>query len=349
MDYSGLGKRNRFSVGYRLSDEKSSARYIQGESVKSMPMDFFSVIKVNSSYIELVDRWYPIRGFWAWLSVMLGCGSLLVSGALLYAVFFPIGEPMIPGVGAKIFFLFLSLMFFLVACFGAWYAFKVECLGYTHYPIRLNRKTREVYFFRQDGTVLTVPWESLSLTLGESKNPLVGKTYDLRARVLEEDGETVRESFSLGYTFPGKPESMDKFWAFLQPYMEAEDGVERTCRELRKSLLMPVDGRREGWRWSIFRTFAPGLHYPWTMLLLCIPLGLNAVGRMLAMSTCKIPQWPEEVERANPEEPDDPYRLTWRDNGPLGWWELYWPLLCTVIGVGSFIGILGWVISGLWR
>ncbi|NRB54799.1 MAG: hypothetical protein HRU39_02285 [Salinicola sp.] len=349
MDYSGFGSRGKFHTNRLLTDAERLACYQQKDAKHAQPMDFLSVIKLNSNYIDLVDRWYPVRGFWAWLSVMLGCGSLVVSGALLYAIIFPLDDPMIAGLVAKMLFALLSLMFFLFAWFGAWYAFKAECLGYTHYPIRLNRNTRKVHFFRQNGTVLTVPWDSLFLTLGQSKSPLVGTTYDLRAHVLDDDGETVRESFSLGYTFPGKPESMNKFWAFLQPYMEAEDGVERTHQELKKSLLMPVDGRREGWRWSVFRTFAPGLHYPWTMLLLCIPLGLNAVGRMLAMNTSKIPQWPEEVERANPEEPDDPYRLTWRDNGPLGWWELYWPLLCTVIGVGAFVGALGWIVSGLWR
>jgi hypothetical protein len=349
MDYAGLGKRNHYAVKCPLTEAERAARYDQKKSNNADPMDFLSVIKLNSHYIDLVDRWYPIRGFWAWLSIITGSLSLIGAGALIYAIVFPLRDPMVSETGSAFFLFFLAIVLLLFAWAGAWYAFKVECLGYTHYPIRLNRKTRQVHFFRQNGTVLTVPWDSLFLTLGESKSPLSGTTYDLRAHVLEEDGKTVRESFSLGYTFPGKKDSMDKFWAFLQPYMEEADGVERTYQELRKSLLMPLDSRREGWRWSIFRTFAPGLHHPWTMFLLCIPLGLNAVGRMLAMSTSKIPQWPEEVERANPVEADDPYVLTWRDNGPLGWWELYWPLICTVVGVGFFVGVIAWVVSGLWR
>ncbi|WP_157958613.1 DUF6708 domain-containing protein [Salinicola sp. CPA57] len=352
MDYTGFGKRGRYPKGYRITESDVGVRYRQRDSVDAPAMDFLSVIKINSNYIELVDRWYPIRGFWAWLSVVLGLGSVLAGGALVYASFFPLDDPLVSGAGEKFFLVVVSLMFFLLAWFGAWYAFKEECLGYTHYPMRLNRKNRQVYFFRQDGTVLTVPWESLFLTLGESKSPLAGTTYDLRAHVLDDDGETVRESFSLGYPSPlGNAQSIDKFWAFLQPYMEAEDGVERTWHHLKENTgyLVPVDNRREGWRWSIARSFMLGAHWPYLQLLFSPFLGLNALGRMLAMSTSKIPQWPEEVERANPEEPDDPYRLTWRDNGPLGWWELYWPLLCTVIGVGAFIGILGWVISGLWR
>ena len=142
---------------------------------------------------------------------------------------------------------------------------------------------------------------------------------------------------------------MDKFWAFLQPYMEAPDGVERTHKHLRGGLLMPLDGRKEGWRWSVVRTFAPGWPYPWTMFLLCIPLGLNALGRMFAMWTCKQPIWPAEIEQANQVDPDDPYTLDWRDNGPLGWWELYWPLLCTVLGTGIFFGAIGSILVKFWE
>ncbi|WP_157956981.1 DUF6708 domain-containing protein [Salinicola aestuarinus] len=347
MDYAGLDYRNiRFPVDRPLTGAERASRYDPQKKCSSEAMDFLSVVRFNSDYMDLVDRWYSIKGFNVWL----GVGVLIVSIGLLFAiyggVFFGRTAPieMVDWVGV----VGLTPLFLFLAWAG-WWLIRTECGRYTHYPMRLNRNTRQVYFFRQDGTVLTVPWDSLFLTLGESKSPLAGMTYDLRAHVLDDDGETVLESFSLGYTFPGNMESMDKFWAFLQPYMEAEDGVERTHQELKQSLLMPVDGRREGWRWSIFRTFAPGLHYPWTMLLLCIPLGLNAVGRMLAMRTSKIPKWPEEVEQASPVETDDPYRLTWRDNGPLGWWELYWPLLCTVIGVGAFVGALGWIVSGLWR
>ncbi|WP_143166230.1 DUF6708 domain-containing protein [Halomonas cupida] len=347
MDYAGLGKRNHFPINRPLSDAERAARYDQKKSSKAPPMDFLSVIKFNSSYIELVDRWYPVRGFWAWLSVMLGGASVIAGGALLYAVFLPVGDPMVSELGPAIFLVLLSVVLFLFAWFGAWYAFKVECLGYTHYPMRLNRKTRQVYFFRQNGTVLTVPWDDLFITLGEAKSPITSTTYDLRAHVLDADGETVRESFSLGYpSLLGNAESIDKFWAFLQPYMEAEDGVERTWRHLKEQTgyLMPVDGRREGWRWSIVQNYAWSGHWPWLQFIASPVLGLNAVGRMLAMWTSKVPEWPAEVEQESQVDADDPYVLTWRDNDTIGWWELYWPLICTLIGVGAFIGVIGWII-----
>jgi len=350
MDYAGLGKRNHFAVNRPLNEAERAARYDQKKSNDATPMDFLSVVKFNSHYMDLVDRWYPIRGFWAWLSIITGSLSLIGASALIYAIFFPLGDPMISETGSAFFLFFLAITLLLFAWLGAWYAFKVECLGYTHYPIRLNRKTRQVHFFRQNGTVLTVPWDSLFLTLGESNSPLAGTTYDLRAHILDEDGETVCESFSLGYpSILGNAESIDKFWAFLQPYMQAEDGVERTWSHLKENTgyLVPMDNRKEGWRWSIVQNYAWTGHWPWLQFIGSPVLGLNAIGRMLAMSTSKVPQWPEDVERASQPEADDPYILTWRDNGPLGWWEFYWPLICTVIGVGAFVGLIGWMFYGI--
>ncbi|WP_337587591.1 DUF6708 domain-containing protein [Halomonas huangheensis] len=295
--------------------------------------------------MDLVDRWYPIKGFNTWFGT---CVILLSIGGVagIYSALFLSGRtaPLstVDWVG-------LSLLtpLFIALAWGGWWLISTECGRWTHYPMRLSRETRQVHFFRQNGTVLTVPWDSLFLTLGEAKSPLSGTTYDLRVHVLDADGETVRESFSLGYpSLLGNAESINKFWAFLQPYMEAEDGVERTWRHLKEQTgyLMPVDGRKEGWRWSIVQNYAWSGHWPWLQFIASPVLGLNAIGRIFAMWTSKVPEWPAEVEQESQVDSDDPYALTWRDNDTIGWWELYWPLICTIIGVGAFVGVIGWII-----
>lgn len=347
MDFAGrdIGKL-RYPVNRPLTTEERGRRYDQKVAGSAPPMDFLSVIKFNGSYMDLVDRWYPVTGFSVWFGFALAFAALL-GGAVCVAAFFMAPES--AERSALWFLLVVGLPMAMTLVAIGVFIVRTESWRWTHYPMRLNRKTRQVHVFRQNGTILTVPWDELFIVRGEARSPLAGTTYDLRAHVLDADGQTVRESFSLGYSFPGKAESMDKFWAFLQPYMEAPDGVERTHKHLRGGLLMPLDGRKEGWRWSVVRTFAPGWPYPWTMLLLCIPLGLNALGRTFAMWTSKQPIWPAEIEQANPVEPDDPYTLDWRDNGPLGWWELYWPLLCTVLGTGIFFGTIGSILVKFWE
>ncbi len=341
MDYAGLNYRNiRFPVDRSLTDEERAHRYRQEIEGNVSPMDYLSVIKLNNGYIELVDRWYPVKGFNTWLGACVSGFGILLTCFLVWTFVYAPAESEEQWMNWVMPILFLP--FALGFTWGGWWLMRTECSRWTHYPVRLNRKTRQVHVFRQDGTVLTVPWDALFITLGTAKAPLSGTTYDLRAHILDADGRTVRESFTLGYpSMLGNAQSVDKFWAFLQPYMEAPDGVERTFCHLKEGgYLVPVDGRKESWRWSIARSFMLYAHWPWLQLLVAPVWGPITVGRMLAMWTSKQPKWPAEVEAVNVIAPDDPYQLTWRDNGPLGWWEFYWPLICTVLGVGAFLCVL---------
>ncbi|SEF73893.1 DUF6708 domain-containing protein [Marinobacterium lutimaris] len=344
MDYAGLDYRNiRFSVDRSLTKIERKNQYSRNRKTNAKPTDFLSVIEINSNYIDLVDRWYSIKGFNTWLGA---CVVLIgFSFATMIAVA-PFMTPIADEPGAMWFMLIFLLPVSLLLAWGGWWLIRTECGRYTHYPMRLNRKTGQVHFFRQNGTVLTVPWDSLFITLGEAKSSLTGTTYDLRVHVLDLDGKTVRESFSLGYpSILGNAESIDRFWAFIQPYMEAHDGIERTWQHLKQKTgyLLPIEGRKEGWRWSIVQNYAWSGYWPWLQLIASPVLGLNAIGRMIAMWSCKQPEWPAEVERESTIDVDDSYVLTWRDNGPLGWWELWYPLICTVLGIGTAIGIIGWM------
>lgn len=353
MDFAGrdIGKL-RYPVDRPLTTEERARRYDQKVAGSAPPMDFLSVIKFNGSYMDLVDRWYPITGFSVWLGFALAfCGALFagISGTAFF------WAPESSDRSALwVLLLFVTPLALSLVVIGALIV-RTESWRWTHYPMRLNRKTRQVHVFRQNGSILTVAWDELFIVRGEAKSPLAGTTYDLRAHVLDADGRTVRESFSLGYaTLLGNERSVDKFWAFLQPYMEAPDGVERTWRHLKGKdgkggYLLPIDGRKEGWRWSIVESFQVAAHWPWLQLLGSPVLGLGAIGRMFAMWTSKQPIWPAEVEQANPVDPNDAYALNWRDNGPLGWWELYWPLLCTVLGTGIFFGAIGSILIKFWE
>lgn len=353
MDFAGrdIGKL-RYPVDRSLTSEERATHYDQRATGNAPPMDFLSVIKFNSTYVDLVDRWYSITGFSVWLGfASTFCGLLFagISGtAFLWA-------PESSDQSALWFLLLVLTPIALAIVIAGVFIIRTESWRWTHYPMRLNRKTRQVHVFRQNGTILTVPWDDLYIVRGEANSPLAGTTYDLRAHVLDTNGETVRESFSLGYaTLLGNEGSIDKFWAFLQPYMEADDGVKRTYRQLKGKdgkggAMPPIDGRKEGWRWSIAQSFLVAAHWPWLQLLGSPVLGLNAIGRMFAMWTSKQPTWPREVEEANSIDPDDPYVLTWRDNGPLGWWEFYWPLICTLLGTGIFFGVIGSILVKFWE
>lgn len=73
---------------------------------------------------------------------------------------------------------------------------------------------------------------------------------------------------------------------------------------------MPLEKRRESIRVGTERVFAniagaPFLLY-WILFPLCL---LVSAGRVIAMHTSKIPQWPAEIDASCAIEPGDPYAI----------------------------------------
>jgi len=128
------------------------------------------VIRMNSTYLELVDGDYSNRGAMS----IFGMFSVMLFAWVLYTIWhtvifdnylnvewdrqdeFPM---MVFSIGTSIGSLLMiagSLAFLRVM--GEWFR-------YTHYPIRLNRKTRMIYGFRNDGTVLAASWDEVHFAL----------------------------------------------------------------------------------------------------------------------------------------------------------------------------------------
>lgn len=71
MDYAGIDARNlRFPVNRPLTQAERMAQLDPTRSTGVAPRIGLSLVKFNSTRIELVDRWYPVKGFNVWLSVM---------------------------------------------------------------------------------------------------------------------------------------------------------------------------------------------------------------------------------------------------------------------------------------
>lgn len=332
MNYRNI----RFRVNRPLTDDELATKFDVRRRPDAVPYDFLSVIKMDSVRMELVDRWYATKGFNTWLGAFLCGSSALLIGILL---FFTFVDPVLVGIGSQIGVVVFSIVgLLLMAAGGTLIGF--ECFRKTHYPIILDRDERMVHVMRMDGTVLSVSWEKLFFCVGHSKAFLTGDTHDLRAHVLAEDGRTVLETFSLVYAFLAPPKRVEEAWAFVWNYMEAPDGARTTFELLEESAMMPIDGRKEGGEWSIVRTFLPGARMPLYNLILCVPLALNALGRMVAMGTSSLPVWPSSVRDSARSSLADPYLRTATSNLPLGFFERGWSIICFFIGLAISIVVM---------
>lgn len=343
MDYTGLGRFIRYKLNRPLTDEERAGRLKPDKPASAEPQDWLSVIKINSTYMELVDRWYPVKGWWTWMGAMIAIPCLW---AVVAFVLLALERNELGG------WIFVALFGPIAGAF-AWIALSMahtEAFRLTHYPIRLNRKTRQVYAFRPDGTVIQASWDDLFLCSVVNELTMWQSSDDVRAHVLAEDGETVTDTFTLAYPYLGGKEALMMLWEYIRRYMEESDGVERNYK-LTKTC-MPVDGRREGLVHGLVRTFAP---YPktfaryanWPALqLLGSPLwAVTVVGRWLAMSTSKVPVWPAEVDAACQVDFDDPYQKDWRQNGKYDFYELVWPVICFVVGLVVLVTGIVWLLS----
>src|SRR5690606_34760994 len=300
--------------------------------------DELSAIKINSTYMELVDRWYAPKGWSIVFAIMMSIPCVLFVALFSPLILFDDGAYADP----------MAWILVLVAWGGgwfglwaAWYGFRLEAFRHTHYPIRLTRKTRKVHAYRPDGSIIEADWDKLYFCVGESIIPAYGKTYDVRAHVMSKDRKTVVDTFTLAYCHFGEKVSVPGIWEYIRRYMEEPDGPELSWKY--SDICMPIDGRREGLWFGISRPFASLGSWPLRQLLLSPVWAVGVVGRWIAMYTSKVPAWPADIEAQYAIEPNDPYRRDWRNNVKFNFQEGIWPVICFVVGLGVVI----WGLSGM--
>ncbi|QYF95415.1 hypothetical protein KY495_09815 [Massilia sp. PAMC28688] len=313
MDFTGLI--HYFPVQRELTDQERQYHLEQSRRLEVQPRYQLCVIKMNSTYLESVDKWFAWKGLISALALtvlllfsvpigfMTGHSLLSAAGVLetdqSRATLFAFGG----GLGALLGLIWWGMLKLL----------RKESFALTHYPLRFNRRNRTVYYFRPDGTIGTVPWDEVYFTLGYS-----AAQWEVRGHVLAADRRTVLDTFALSYSGvilksdlePGAAPSDNDYvrghWEFVRRYME--EGPHEVSHLV--DFCMPVDGRKEtvkGGAQRIFANFSGGSAL-FTMLVtpLC---GWYILGRMFAMRTCKVPQWPEQIEQACQIDANDIYAI----------------------------------------
>lgn len=325
VEYSGLLVKYR--TNRPLTEQERTDHLKQDQRLNVEPHYQLCVIKMNSTFLESVDKWFAWKGVLSLyvISIMIvlvgGLGFVALSIVLRETGVLPSltgGVPLTSGIG-------MSIIVSCIALLTTWVLCK-ESFAYTHYPIRFNRRTRMVHVFRTDGSVLSVPWDQVYFTLGYMPPPNEAEVFgyvhpkaEVRGHVLDADNVTVRETFALSHvsmfsarpTDPGRsPFTTDDFarghWEFVRRYME--DGPQQLSGQVESCI--PIDGRREDF-WlgarRIFTNLAGGTG--WLFVMLAPLFAAVSLFRGFAMRTSKVPQWPKEIDAACVVEPDDAYAI----------------------------------------
>lgn len=270
-----------------------------------------SVIRMNSTYLETVDKFYKRKGqdnAW-WL-----LASIVIISVILIGLFRSTQLISTQGLTPLIRIAPFGLIMLGGVFFTGRFVSK-EWFKWTHYPIRFNRRNGMVYVFRTNGTVLCAPWKEIFFTQEKEPGPL--REWCIRGHILDKDGETVLETFSLG--FCENKASLPEYWEFIRCYME-EDCVEDLAELV--VICPPVENRKEGFVFGLQNLFYMESRLEWLFLPVTLLLNIDgSVARYIAMQTSKIPQWPQEVQDACKPDIDDSVNVS-ADNNPKDMWRL---------------------------
>lgn len=315
MDFLGLLK--RYPAGHKLSELEVSRQLRQKQRNRIKPHYQLSVVEMNSTYLEIVDKWFAWKGILTLLAIAI------------FAIFFGgIGVELLVSIvrtvagvslGTQGFSLWNDIaMLAVLVCppvVAAYWLFKAECFAYTHYPIRFDRIRRMVHVFRKDGTVMSESWDKIFFTLGHMP---AWDDWEVRGYVLGPNMD-VKETFALSYV--GSMEEADKdameggssdvdyvraHWEFVRRYME--DGPQSVSDQV--EFCMPVNRARETIRNGFHRVFANFAGAPIGVQVVVTPfLLLIGLARVIAMKTSKIPRWPDSLLSSCPIDCNDPYAI----------------------------------------
>lgn len=329
-----IGLLLKFKVNRPLTEEERTYQVKQGKRLNVEPLNQLSTIRMNSTYLEMVDKFYGWKGF-----VTMGSLALIAISSFIFYAGISVLIEGVPPVDVSNFNLndevdkahvawleeqrkakqpealwagiAITIMSLPLVIATIW-LFLSENFRYTHYPIRLNRKNGKIYAFRLDGTVLAMPWKDVFFTVGKGRPR--GSYDDIRGHVLDADGVTVKETFALSDFDDLSKEELNaypddvqethylfRYWEFVRRYME--EGPKNLLDHV--DVVIPISHRRESISLSfllISTGWDRGRFIMLPMTLLIWPF------RVLAMRTCKIPQWPQWVEDECQVDANDPYQ-----------------------------------------
>ncbi|MCC8367817.1 hypothetical protein J8V57_16325 [Xenorhabdus sp. PB61.4] len=304
-----------YLLNRKLTEQEKRDRLCQGQPHPDNPLvtNDDTVIKMNSTYLETIDRYYTFKGFPSLISFLMTIVFLI--GLICFSITSFLrhvlrDEPLESGDSYLIVFCIIFLFFTVCATSSV---FLKEWFRKTHYPIRFNRKTQMVYVYQVNGTVLVAPWSDIFFTLYEGKG--IGLGWGIDGHILADDKETVLQTFSLGI-YDSKV-NIPGYWEFIRCYME-EDVLD----ELPKTIFLchPISEKKESYIYGLQYILRVDTKWDWFYKLLLVPYYLlESFSRYIAMQTSKIPQWPEEVEEKCEVAVDDPVNVSYKNNIPYVW------------------------------
>ncbi|MEJ2632734.1 MAG: hypothetical protein P8015_16245 [Acidihalobacter sp.] len=166
--YSGWT--SKWPINRSLQQVEKDAALPRQQQETTKPDDHATLVAFNSTYAEFVGRRFLLRGGASTLAFSLATVASICL-PLVFAFALDLNKANIIGISMLSLFVVGWILFFITKILSK------DFFTHTYYPIRFNRKTRQVYVFRdkRDGGILTVPWDDVFFHIGKGfRDPVYG-------------------------------------------------------------------------------------------------------------------------------------------------------------------------------
>jgi len=281
------GWMREFPQGGFLSPQENASRFSPKVEQDVAPDERASLVHFNSTYVDLIDLRFRLRGMVSTTMVLLGTIGLFLLG------FFLLFTLVIPNLEGD-FWDWVMYAMVAVCVVGApvlfWHTtLKYEFFTYVWYPTRFNRRNRMVYFFTggKEGAV-RVPWDDAVFYIGRGTTQ--DFLRDLRCSIV--DDRVVKRTFAVGHYFDDE-QKIKGIWEFVRRYME--NGPEAVVDSIddRQMNLSVKPSWRNCYLFVVASLGPAMLGARFVLMPLLLPLVLC---RWLVLKSCRMPVWPQWVE-----------------------------------------------------
>jgi len=171
-----------------LNDKRIIKQYSQTPGNPEVPSisGLDNVVRLNSTYLELVDRLY----YWRGMATLYG--GVAFVGFFFACFFIPLIQMLWHDGIATIGIVSMVVTWIVFVLPVSWVSYKAmisEVLGLTHYPIRFNRVNKMVYMYKAGDQVLAIPWRDITFVLGS--NGGWRESWSIFGCMTDESGEKI--------------------------------------------------------------------------------------------------------------------------------------------------------------
>ena len=284
----------------------------------------FSVVQMNSTFIEFINKEYIWIGKSFIYSLIMGIPVLVMSIFFIYLIFFDYGEiDYIMWFGALS--IFIASLYILITMLQP--LIRNELLKPLYNSIILNRKNKEITFSKSN-EILQLKLSDLYFDIVQSQGVAGLPLYELHAYVL--DGERIKHDIQLGTPNIHK-DHIEGFLLFIKTYVEQgpeplyyRKGIDDPEQEILSKLTYCYDiqEKKEPFSQSWQTVFINHFKTPLFAIFFAIPEFFRFFGRRITVLFSKPFYWSEQLKKDNSVDENDPYIVTAKDNLKFGFFSV---------------------------